>query len=822
MAARSVSVNLKNASDVALIYNHGSLSHGIITTNPPSRIEPGTTGSWESESSGVATGTEGEVFYDIETAPGQTAGTAHFHWDNPFVGSNSYDESVPDGYKAGRSGGDGDNATVNWTFDCSSSTCDGIPDDWKLHGVTIDPGDGSGPQFIDLPAMGATVNKPDIFIQLDWMADSTHSHAISAAAIKSVVDAFANAPYKSRTGSVGINLHIDAGPNSIMNFATSQTWGALSRAKQLTEVTSLGTGGVNNYDWTAFDKIKNAPGGFTSTGRTAIFHYVISAHQISTLTNSGVARTIPGSDFIISLTSCCTTAPTDLQQAGTLMHELGHNLGLHHGGGDDVNNKPNYVSLMNYLFQFTGLTRNGVAGILDYSNVALDTLDETNLDETSGVGAAAKGVQTSHWVTPPGKAGTFVTVADASQPIDWNGNGISTDKNVTFDINGDGTLSSALTPYDDWKNLRLKGGAIGAGGAFKPPMATTVDEITPEDMQRILPPDTTPPSTQADVSPPPNAAGWNRTDVTVTFAATDDISGVARTEYLLDGGPSIAASGPLLISNEGIHDLQYHSVDYSQNVEVPNDLTVKIDKTPPEAVIFYDPQAHRIIVTGRDALSGVAPGAITPISVAPAVWTNYGSDTAQIRSYIISDIAGNTTALTVKVRCQPDEFELSVVELRYGHQEEVRKLERNTIEFRRLRGCGASHPLLAVTQRVSLGDGQSRSTVSCFYDVLYNESHLSHTQGSNECSACLEEGRKSGEGRVPVQEREPSERIELVTAQEPIRGSKPADAQAPVQGHSDGMDQDCGKPSHCQCPGTCGFILLHIATDKGRLDVEKS
>jgi hypothetical protein len=260
-----------------LIRDSGNLSHGIWTTQPPVRIEAGTTVGWES-------------------------------------GKN---------------------------------------------GVTIDPGDGSGPQFIDLPSMGATVNKPDIFVQLDWMADSTHSHALSAAAIQTVVTAFAKSPYKSRTGSVGINLHVDAGPTSIMNFATNQTWGALSRARQLTEVTNLGAGGLNNYSWTAFDAIKNAVGGFKSTGRAAIFRYAISAHLISNLTNSGIARTTPGSDFIVSLAAFSLT-PTTLQQALTFMHELGHNLGLKHGGGDGVNNKPNYISIMNYSFQeWTDARRRG-------------------------------------------------------------------------------------------------------------------------------------------------------------------------------------------------------------------------------------------------------------------------------------------------------------------------------------------------------------------------------------------------------------------------------------------------------------------------------
>ena len=42
----------------------------------------------------------------------------------------------------------------------------------------------------------------------------------------------------------------------------------------------------------------------------AIFRYAISAHQISNLSNSGIARTIPGSDFIISLAPI-SLAPTD-------------------------------------------------------------------------------------------------------------------------------------------------------------------------------------------------------------------------------------------------------------------------------------------------------------------------------------------------------------------------------------------------------------------------------------------------------------------------------------------------------------------------------
>jgi hypothetical protein len=46
------------------------------------------------------------------------------------------------------------------------------------------------------------------------------------------------------------------------------------------------------------------------------------------------------------------------------MHELGHNLNLKHGGNEHLPNfKPNYESIMNYMFQTIGLR-----GILGHEN----------------------------------------------------------------------------------------------------------------------------------------------------------------------------------------------------------------------------------------------------------------------------------------------------------------------------------------------------------------------------------------------------------------------------------------------------------------------
>jgi hypothetical protein len=106
-----------------------------------------------------------------------------------------------------------------------------------------------------------------------------------------------------------------------------------------------------------------------------------------------------GYDFVVTL-GCFRAAGVpvpDRTVAGVFMHELGHNLGLRHGGapvgGNDSleNFKPNYLSVMNYDFTNTGIPfaatpgSTAIAGYrVDYSDVTLPDLNESNLDETVG------------------------------------------------------------------------------------------------------------------------------------------------------------------------------------------------------------------------------------------------------------------------------------------------------------------------------------------------------------------------------------------------------------------------------------------------------
>ena len=204
--------------------------------------------------------------------------------------------------------------------------------------------------------------------------------------------------------------------------------------------------------------------------RRLIFHYALFANSQNAngaAGSSGRAEVI-GNDLLITLGSLGVSTATDQGiniaihlQAGTLMHELGHNLGLLHGGDENTNYKPNYLSVMNYLHQFNGLdpdpksitayqrwrSQKGdstpnrcdlVASpcgstnqfILNYSNGTSSNLNEASLLESSNIGRGAN-------------VGAYA---------DWNLDGSLTATPVSRDLNADGALT-ILKDHNDWSNL---------------------------------------------------------------------------------------------------------------------------------------------------------------------------------------------------------------------------------------------------------------------------------------------------------------------------------------------------------------------------------
>ncbi|HEU5422300.1 MAG TPA: hypothetical protein VFU72_02070, partial [Nitrolancea sp.] len=507
---------------------------------------------------------------------------------------------------------------------------DGIPDDWERNGVTLNG------QLIDLPAMGADPNRPDIFLHVDWMADATHDQRLDNAAIQNVVNAFDNSPYRSPTGSTGINLHVDQGQNSTLNFASGATWGALSRARDIPWQNNLGATTNGQYDWSQFQAIKSA--NFDPTGRSPIFHYVIAAFLLQPPTpggaqdtSSGISRGIGTSDFIISFGG--TGGPgVPQQQAGTLMHELGHNLGLRHGGNENTNYKPNYLSIMNYLYTLRGLDAGASFGIVDFTGgrfPVLGPLNEGTLDEAKALGLAGFGTGSR---CPVAGGFTEQYTTNANGPFDWNCNGKTTDGVVSVDANGSGGLDGSLTSFDDWANIKLREGAIGDLGVAPLPMLS--------DPEPPLAWDYTPPSTTVSVTPAPTNYGWNKAAVTVTLRATDNPGGfgIHHLNYSATGAQSLAGTNvfsdtaSFVIANEGITTISYSAYDHALNQEATKTLVVRVDLTDPTVALgtaYPAPNAAgwnntdvNVPFTATDTPSGIAS---TAPPASPLVLTDEGA-----------------------------------------------------------------------------------------------------------------------------------------------------------------------------------------------------
>ena len=125
---------------------------------------------------------------------------------------------------------------------------------------------------------------------------------------------------------------------------------------------------------------------FFNPARAGIYHYCIFAHDYwQAGSSSGLS--FSNRDFIVTLGSWSGQTGTDNDQSGAFMHELGHNLGLGHGGNSGVNNKPNYPSIMNYNNTYTvDIDYDGIIdGPLNYSHGFLPSLNENALNENLGV-----------------------------------------------------------------------------------------------------------------------------------------------------------------------------------------------------------------------------------------------------------------------------------------------------------------------------------------------------------------------------------------------------------------------------------------------------
>jgi chitodextrinase len=134
------------------------------------------------------------------------------------------------------------------------------------------------------------------------------------------------------------------------------------------------------------------------------------------------------------------------------------------------------------------------------------------------------------------------------------------------------------------------------------------------------------PVTVASVSPtaPNGSNGWYTSDVTVSLAVYDNLSGVANTEYQVNNGDWITYTGSIPAFGEGNYTIGYRSTDQAGNVELTQTIAFKIDKTAPLLTVQLDktsiwPADHQMdtihaALNSSDAASGVASVVLTSIT----------------------------------------------------------------------------------------------------------------------------------------------------------------------------------------------------------------
>ncbi|WP_267207655.1 hypothetical protein [Corynebacterium sp. Marseille-P8863] len=228
---------------------------------------------------------------------------------------------------------------------------DGLANAWEEQGLTLNDG-----TELPLNAWGADPNRPDIFLQMNWMpseyeslgcfdnpqqaacADAnTKSYRPSNDILQQLVDLFADHD---------VNLHIDAGESytNIPNYSERHGGVYGDYTKYYFQNEPQGVKLMDNIDEMLGD-------------RSAVFRSGMVGDQMDPSTYSVGVSTVGDNAFYVANHDRMTT---DEQFRNTILHELGHTLGLDHNGSTKFANQvpdsdylPNYYSVMNYLYQFS-------------------------------------------------------------------------------------------------------------------------------------------------------------------------------------------------------------------------------------------------------------------------------------------------------------------------------------------------------------------------------------------------------------------------------------------------------------------------------------
>jgi hypothetical protein len=160
--------------------------------------------------------------------------------------------------------------------------------------------------------------------------------------------------------------------------------------------------------------------------------------------------------------------------------------------------------------------------------------------------------------------------------------------------------------------------------------------------------DKTPPTIAAAVSPAPNAAGWNKSAVTVTYSCSDALSGVATCPQ----AQTIASEGANQNASGTATDIAGNTANSS--------TTINLDETPPSLTITSPANGSTIALsatsisltgTAGDSLSGIATISCNGVAASMSgqnfvclVSLAQGANSILVQA---TDVAGNSTSSTL-------------------------------------------------------------------------------------------------------------------------------------------------------------------------------
>lgn len=310
------------------------------------------------------------------------------------------------------------------------------PHNWDTDGDGLsDFAEVYGSQYQDLRRYGASPLRKDIFVECDYY----NGYKPLDQAIEDVIEAFANAPITNPDGTTGVNLVVDVDDEIASEDAPA--------------VLDL-TNGWKDY--------KTIRAKYMTLGRSGLYHYCLWASQYDIgdgPTKSTGRAELPGDAFLITRLSTEDTSEMRIKQAGTFMHELGHNLGLAHALYN-TNYQPNYFSVMSYFFQLDGLALRASPSeiFVDYSRQVSPSIHESQLDEPLGFGNALANAFVPRYRRLVG--GSYVTrdLTTLGSQVDFNGNSIIDLLPVAMDLDGDGVLNTIQASQNDWVVLDYSSG----------------------------------------------------------------------------------------------------------------------------------------------------------------------------------------------------------------------------------------------------------------------------------------------------------------------------------------------------------------------------